>query len=367
MKKSAKNLIGRKVRAGEITGGETASELFDKAFGSFVGRELRDAHQIIRRMIVEEHTIVLTFSGAMTPVDFGVSCIIPLMKAGLVDIMTTTGANLYHDMQRLKSGHWYEVPPDADDRKLRQAGLTRIYDTVFPEDDLWGADRLVCDLIQQSDMSRAMTTPEFHYAIARHLAGGEVGKFGKADRDRSILVQAYELGIPIFCGSPQDSSIFLNLALLKRKWGDRYRFSIDMEGDIHEYGAYHYYAKKRGSGKLSIIILGGGVPKNYALQPEPYLQQICGLDVDGYDSDVQVCDAHVQNGGLSSCTASEAHTWGKTSEECVQRSQYVFSDVTAVFPFIVHALLQEGLNRKSKRLFDHRGEAIALLDHALKL
>ena len=180
------------------------------------------------------------------------------------------------------------------------------------------------------------------------------------------MVQAYRNSIPIFCGAPQDSSIFLNLAFLKRKLGHRYKFNIDLEEDIHEFGAYHYFSKNKWSKKLSVIILGGGVPKNYSLQPEPYLMQICNIDVDGYDMDVQICDAHVQNGGLSSCTAGEGHTWGKTSESCVKNSQYVFADVTAVFPFIVHALLQEGIERESRNLLDYREEAIAFLDKALR-
>ncbi|MDW8141577.1 MAG: deoxyhypusine synthase family protein, partial [Candidatus Bipolaricaulota bacterium] len=108
-------------------------------------------------------------------------------------------------------------------------------------------------------------------------------------------------------------------------------------------------------------------PKNYSLQPEPYLSQICGLETEGYDCDVQICDAHVQNGGLSSCTAGEAHTWGKVSAEFQKNSQYVFAEVTSVFPFMVHALLQAGLRKKPRRLLDHRDEALSLLDRALKI
>jgi len=317
-------------------------------------------------MIEKDHTIVLTFSGAMAPADFIVSCIIPLIKAGYVDIITTTGANLYHDIQRLESDKWFEVHPYQGDIKLRMAGWTRVYDTAFPESDLWTTDNLVSDLVRRPDFSRSMTTTQFHYLLGRHLARFGKRRFKRADLNRSLLVQAYRNRIPVFCGAPQDSSIFLNLAFLKRKLGHRYKFNIDMEEDIHEFGAYHYFAKNRWSKKLSIIILGGGVPKNYSLQPEPYLSQICDLDVGGYDMDVQICDAHVQNGGLSSATASEGHTWGKTSEGCLKNSQYVLADVTAVFPFIVHALLQEEIKREPRYLLDYREEAIAFLDKALR-
>jgi deoxyhypusine synthase len=366
MKHLTKRLVGRRVLGEPITGKETTAQLFEKAFGAYVGREVRDAYEIIKKMIEKDHTIVLAFSGAMTPADFGASCIVPFIKAGFVDIITTTGANLYHDLQRQESDNWYETHPDSDDIKLHKAGWTRIYDIGFPEDDLWETDNLVIDLVRRPDFSRSMTTTEFHHLLGRHMARYGKKRFKRADLNRSILVQAYRNAIPIFCGAPQDGSIFLNLAFLKRKLGHKYKFNIDLEGDINEFGAYHYFAKSRWTKKLSIIILGGGVPKNYSLQPEPYLSQICDLDVGGYDMDVQICDAHVQNGGLSSCTAREAHTWGKTSEDCLKNSQYVFADVTSTFPFIVHALLQEGIIRDSRRLLEHRDEAISFLDKALK-
>lgn len=366
MKRLTKKLVGKKVVAEQINGSETTAELFEKAFGAFGAREVKNAYKIIKHMIEKDHTIVLAFSGAMTPADFGASCIVPFIKAGYVDIITTTGANLYHDMQRLESDYWFEVNPGEDDIRLRKAGWTRIYDTAFPEDDLWLTDNLVIDLVRRPDFARSMTTPEFHYLLGRHLARFGRRRFERADLNRSILVQAYRNRIPVFCGAPQDSSIFLNLAFLKRKLGHRYKFSLDIEEDIHEFAAYHYLAKNRWNKKLSLIILGGGVPKNYSLQPEPYLRQICNVDVGGYDTDVQICDAHVQNGGLSSCTASEAYTWGKTSADCIKHSQYVFADATVVFPLIVHALLQEEVEKDTRHLLDFRQEAIALLDKSLK-
>jgi len=366
MKKAQKKAVGKRIISEPITGKETTAQLFEKTFVGYVGREIRNAYRLIKKMIEKDHTIILAMSGAMTPIDFGVSCIVPMIKAGYIDIITTTGANLYHDIQRLESDHWYEVSPHQSDIKLKKLGWTRIYDTVFPDNDLWTVDHLITELIRRQDFQRSMTTPEFHYLLGKHLARFGKRRFKRADLNRSILVQAYRNNIPVFCGAPQDGSIFLNLAFLKRKLGSRYKFNIDLEEDIHEFAAYHYYAKNKWSKKLSIIILGGGVPKNYSLQPEPYLTQICDIEAGGYDIDVQICDAHVQNGGLSSCTASEGHTWGKTSKECVRNSQYVFADVTAVFPFIVHALLQENIKRQPRGLLNYRQQAIAFLDKVLR-
>lgn len=359
---------GPRVAGRAITGRERTGELIEHAFQAFVGREVATAYKIIRRLIEEDHTIVLTLSGAMTPADLHTTCLIPLMQAGFIDLLTTTGANIYHDLQRAIDGEFFAVDPNVGDLELRKQGLTRIYDLVFPEDDLYRTDKFVQELVRQQPFQRPMTTPEFHDLLGRYAAAALQDRFGRDPKaSGSLTVQAHLHRVPVFCGAPQDASIHLNVAYLKRKLGERFQFRIDIETDIHEFGAYHWLAKNRWSKKLSIIILGGGVPKNYSLQPEPYLSQICALDVAGYDCDVQICDAHVQNGGLSSCSAGEAHTWGKVSAEFQKNSQYVFADVTAVFPFIVHALLQEGLKKKPRRLLDHRAEALSLLDRALKI
>jgi deoxyhypusine synthase len=108
------------------------------------------------------------------------------------------------------------------------------------------------------------------------------------------------------------------------------------------------------------------VPKNYTLQGEPTLSQILGVDARGFDLDVQFCVDPVDNGALSSCPAGEGHTWGKVSVECVDTgSVYVHADVTAVVPWLVHALFNAGARRPGRRLYDRLGEARALLDAAV--
>jgi deoxyhypusine synthase len=112
-----------------------------------------------------------------------------------------------------------------------------------------------------------------------------------------------------------------------------------------------------------VWILGGGVPKNYTLQGEPTLSQIFEVDARGFDVDVQFCVDPVDNGALSSCPAGEGHTWGKVTAEAVEYSSvYVHCDVTAVFPWVVHALFAEGIQRPHKRYMDRMGEAITKLD-----
>ena len=89
------------------------------------------------------------------------------------------------------------------------------------------------------------------------------------------------------------------------------------------------------------MILGGGVPKNYNLQPEPALGQMLGLpDVRGYHFDVQIVTAPVTDGSLSSCPPAEAVTWGKVDKDTYQQTtESMQADYSMVMPFLVKALL----------------------------
>jgi deoxyhypusine synthase len=97
---------------------------------------------------------------------------------------------------------------------------------------------------------------------------------------------------------------------------------------------------------LATVILGGGVPKNYNLQPEPALGQILGLpEVRGYHYDVQIVTAPVTEGSLSSCPPAEAVTWGKVDKNTYQQStESLQADYSMVMPFLVKALLDNRAN-----------------------
>jgi deoxyhypusine synthase len=89
-------------------------------------------------------------------------------------------------------------------------------------------------------------------------------------------------------------------------------------------------------------MLGGGVPKNYNLQPEPALGQILGIpNVRGYNFDVQIVTAPVTDGSLSSCPPGEAVTWGKVDKDSYQEAtESMQADYSTVMPFLVKALLE---------------------------
>jgi deoxyhypusine synthase len=354
----------RRVNPRPITGRETALELLEHAFGAYVGRQERTAFELMKRSLEENAAVFLTMSGAMTPAGLHQSCIIPLVESGAISAITTTGANLYHDAHRTLKHHIREVNPNASDIEYRKARIIRIYDLGFREEVLLDTDRLFSAIIRQPEFQRKMTTPEFHFLLGRHLNAIEQ-ELGI--EQPSLLSTCYRRGVPIFVGAVQDGSIFLNVVKLKKLFGDDFKFEIDINADVYAMAALQHYCRHHFSKRMAIWILGGGVPKNYTLQGEPLLDQILNVPTQGFDIDVQFCVDPVDNGALSSCPAGEGHTWGKVSADAVETgSIYCHCDVTAVFPWLTHALMQLKVSkRKPFRLMDRLDEAIAFLDEAV--
>lgn len=350
----------REVRPRPITGQERPEELFAHAFPAFVGRQVRTGFELMLRCATAtpRHAVFLTLSGAMTPAGLHRSVVVPLVQRGLVDVLTTTGANLYHDAHRVIGHRIKEVPPDAGDTLLREARIIRIYDLGFSEETLLDTDRLFARWLMEPEFQRPMTTAEMHFLLGKRLF--ELEQAIGVDQP-CLLSACYQAGVPIFVGAPQDGSIFLNVVKLKAILGDAFKFQLDVAQDVHAMAALQWLVQNEGP--TAVWMFGGGVPKNYTLQGEPTLGQILGLDARGFDVDVQFCVDPVDNGALSSCPAGEAHTWGKVSAECVATSsQYVHADVTAVVPWVVHALFSAGARRSPARLYDRLPEALRRLE-----
>jgi deoxyhypusine synthase len=351
----------RRVDPRPINGREKPAELLEHAFPAYVGRQERIAFELMRRSLKEDCSVFLTLSGAMTPAGLHQSCLIPLIERGIVSVLTTTGANLYHDAHRAIGHAIREVNPDAGDLALRLARIIRIYDLGFWEEALLDTDRLFSAIIRRPEFQRRMTTPEFHHLLGRAMAGVERSL---GVRQPSLLSTCHRYGVPIFVGAVQDGSIFLNAVKLKKLLGDDFRFELDINADVYAMAAIQHYCRRHFTRKLAIWILGGGVPKNYTLQGEPLLDQILSVPTTGFDIDLQFCVDPVDNGALSSCPAGEGHTWGKVSVEAVQSgSVYVHCDVTAVFPWLTHALLSDRqMKREPRRLMSSLSDAVHDLD-----
>jgi deoxyhypusine synthase len=331
----------------EVTGRETAADLIDRAFSSYNAGRLGELCRVFTRKLLEpDCTVGLTLSGALTPAGLGMSCIIPLIKAGFVDWIVSTGANLYHDTHYALDLPLHQSRPNLDDLALRKNDVIRIYDIVFDYKTLLDTDAFYRELIADPAFARPMGTAEFHHEVGRYLVG-RAQEFGRPAN--SLLAAAFEADVPIYTSSPGDSSIGMNLAALSLQGG---KLQIDTLRDVNESAALVYSAKRAGTS--GVLILGGGSPKNFILQTEPQIQEVLGLSESGHDYFLQITDARPDTGGLSGATASEAMTWGKVDPDTLPDSVTCYTDSTIAVPLLCAYALARHAPRPLRRLYARR-------------
>src|SRR5260370_13768943 len=167
-------------------------------------------------MLADETTVGLSLGGALTPAGLGGSCLVPLVEAGFVDWIVSTGANLYHDTHFALGMEMHQSRPGLNDLQLSENQVIRIYDIVFDYENLLGTDRFYRTLCREPAFQRTLGTAEFHHLVGQYLAAHEDGSGRKG---QSLLAAAYRCGVPIFTSSPGDSSIGMNLAALQMEGG----------------------------------------------------------------------------------------------------------------------------------------------------
>src|SRR3954471_15895447 len=161
-----------------VTGSTLAADLIDQAFLSYNAGRLREVCQVFTRKLLQpECTVGWTISGALTPAGLGMSCLIPLVRAGFIDWIVSTGANLYHDTHYALDLPLHQSRPNLDDHALRQHDIIRIYDIVFDYATLLDTDAFYRELISNDVFARPMGTAEFHHLVGKylHARSGAVG------------------------------------------------------------------------------------------------------------------------------------------------------------------------------------------------
>jgi deoxyhypusine synthase len=324
------------------------ADLIDTAFKAYNGGRLAEACRLFtQKMIAGEGTVGMSLTGALTPAGLGKAAIIPLLKAGFVDWIISTGANLYHDLHYGLGMELYAGSPFLNDVDLRHEGVIRIYDVLFDYDVLLDTDAFVRQVIQGPEFQRTMATDEFHYLLGRYVYEREK-KLGI--KETSVLSAAYQYGVPIFTSSPGDSSIGMNVAAMALRDS---KLLIDVNRDVNQTAAIVYAAKSSGA-TSSVFILGGGSPKNFMLQTEPQIQEVMGIEERGHDYFLQCTDARPDTGGLSGATPAEAVSWGKIDPDNLPDCVVCYADSTITLPLITAYALSKVPPRKLKRLYDAR-------------
>src|SRR5690349_12896604 len=342
-------MSGKRIMPKNLTGKEKLPYLIDEVFLAYNSARLKEACQLFaNRMLAPDVTIGMSISGALTPAGLGCSSIIPLIKAGFVDWIVSTGANLYHDMHFALNYAVHSGSFKFDDVDLRDNDLVRIYDVVIPySDGLMATDELLRDMLIKPEFQKEMGTAELHYKLGKYCAEWERKHKLK---DVSVLAAAYRAGVPCYTSSPGDSTIGMNVAGVELR-GCKLRMNASI--DVNETTAF-VLAAKRSGGKSGVVLWGGGSPKNFMLQTEPQIQEVLRINECGQDFFLQVTDARPDTGGLSGATPGEAVSWGKVDPTKLPDAVVCYTDTTIAMPILTHYALATRKPRKHKRLYDQR-------------
>jgi len=365
----------RPLRARRVDECDSLHEIFLDCLPAFGGAYLRRIYSILDQAIGAGVPLTLAISGPVTVSGQHLTWLIPLLETGWVAYLSTTDAVCYHDGHRSLNAHapnsfhdpFYEVGLSSNDAALRDEGVIRVTDVGFDESVLLDQDRFLSACLQQPEFQKKMTGTEMRYRLGAYYTAQE--RLNHAPE--GLLSACHRLAVPVFVGAPADGSVFLNSmklwAMREAALTPEYNFELDLHAEVFEACALHRWGLFEAPARaLATFILGGGVPKNYNLQPEPALGQVLGLPgVRGYLFDVQITTAPVTDGSLSSCPPAEAVTWGKVDKDSYQQTtESLQADYTTVIPFLIKALLD---NRKrheqraseigEERLFEETPEA----------
>ncbi|MGH7506711.1 MAG: homospermidine biosynthesis protein [Longimicrobiales bacterium] len=348
-------LSGRKIEPLPIGKGMTVPELIDGAFLAYNAGRLQEGCRLFaERMLEDDVTVGITLTGALTPAGLGMSALIPLIEAGFVDWIISTGANLYHDTHFGLGLEMRQGSPFVSDVVLREQEVVRIYDIFFDYAVLLDTDAFFRRIIAEPEFQRPMSSAEFHHACGRYVAERQkaLGQTG-----RSLLATCFEYDVPVYTSSPGDSSIGMNVAARALQGNE---LTFDVNADVNETAAIVLDAKRQG-GRSGVLIFGGGSPKNFMLQTEPQIQEVLGIEEKGHDYFLQFTDARPDTGGLSGATPAEAVSWGKVDPERLPDAVVCYTDSTIALPLLTAYALSRHEPRAPKRLFRRRAQLMERL------
>ncbi len=290
----------------------------------FQGRRLSEAANVWTTMLKKREIVIwMGLAGAMIPAGMR-RLVAYLIRRRMIDVLVTTGANLYHDAYEALGGKHFLGTDVVDDVKLHRYRIDRMYNVYADEMKFYRLDNMI--------EKEVATTLRDDY---RYSSRQVMEKFGKwleprAREKESVNIAAFESGVPIFVPAMCDSSFGFSLAFANRRRNRR--IIVDHLRDVDESSRITERSSNSG-----VVVIGGGVPRNFIQQTAVIASYQTRHD-HTHSFALQLTTDVPQWGGLSGSTFEEAQSWGKyrAGAKMVQ----CITDATVSLPVIVHALSQ---------------------------
>ncbi|MCC6422788.1 MAG: deoxyhypusine synthase [Phycisphaerales bacterium] len=318
---------------------------------AYSARDLNRAAEIYDRMLRDKECgVILCLAGSLISAGLK-KIIVDMLRNNMIDAIVSTGANMvdqdffealgfrhYVAEDRLKSGLY--------DGELREHALDRIYDTLISEEDL-----RICDEATQKIFESLEPRPYSSRELLREF-GAYLDKNGGPKCDDSIIHEAFQREVPIFCPAFSDCSAGFGLVAIQAAANGAPVASWDGGRDFYELTQLKIKNPETG-----IFMIGGGVPKNFT-QDIVVAAEVLGHDAPMHKYAIQITVADVRDGALSSSTLKEASSWGKVD---TVYEQMVFSEATLAMPLIVgYAYHKAGWKCRTGRKWNTLLEPVAV-------
>ena len=346
-KQEKKDLLKSPVKAVVPSRVNTVADMI-RAMGdmSIQARNVGLAYRVLKDMLADADrpTVLLGLAGPL--IAGGLRQVIrEMVEYGLVDVVVSTGAILYQDLYQARGYNHYKGKVEADDKRLRDLYIDRIYDTYVDEVGFGKTDSWVAAFADSLEPG--------NYSSRQFLAAlGEV-----IENPLSILGTCSRRGVPVFAPALNDSSIGIGLTEHHHRLVTEGARGVTINSIQDNYELTQIIAL---SPATAAIYVAGGVPKNY-INDSVVMSYIFGREDKGHRYAIQMSTAVTADGGLSSSTLDEAESWGKIRKGARRAMAWV--EPTVALPLLVTAALQEKLHEGRKRLgFTWEGQLLKKLD-----
>ncbi len=302
---------------------------------AFTSRDLNRAAKIYDTMLKDEKCgIILTLAGSLFSAGLK-KVVYDMIMNNMVDAIVSTGAIMVdQDFFEALGFKHYKGTKWVDDNEMRELHIDRIYDTFIDEDELRVCDETTAKIFDGMKPG-AYSSREFLWEFGKYLDenGGPIV-------DDSVIYAAYKKNVPIFVPAFSDCSAGFGFIMNQHKNPENH-VSCDSGKDFYELTKIKLHSKETG-----IMMIGGGVPKNFT-QDIVVAADILQEDAEMHKYAIQITVADERDGALSGSTLKEASSWGKVS---TSSEQMVYCEATIAMPLVTGYAYHKGSwkNRKAR-------------------
>ncbi|QDU69509.1 deoxyhypusine synthase family protein [Engelhardtia mirabilis] len=291
--------------------------------------------------------MMVTVAGAMSTAELGLS-LAEMIRAGKVDAITCTGANLEEDVFNLVAhDHYVRIPNyrdlgPEDEKKLEDSGLNRVTDTCIPEEQAFRAiEEHILALWKRADDAGERYFPhEFMYQLLREKLTADDYHIDPKD---SWLLAACERDLPIFVPGWEDSTLG-NIFVSHVVQGHLAKFSTVKSGPEYMGRLIEWYREEsrpamadKSNPGIGFFQIAGGIAGDFPICVVPLIHQDMGDEVPYWGYFCQISDSTTSYGSYSGAVPNEKISWGKLA---IDTPKFVIeSDATIVAPLIFARVL----------------------------